>query len=91
MRIRFYRLEDDLIYQLGETVIDVNVEKATTDDENFIWKCTAFVGNSLLVEADFPYDESDKHSDVEFEFLRLVSWELSKTITNMLWGFNSEE
>jgi hypothetical protein len=72
-------------YKMGDTVIDVNVDEIT-DEERKVWRCTAFAGNSQLVSADSPYVEDDKIADVEFEFMRLVAWELSNTISRILWG-----
>lgn len=72
-------------YKMGDTVIDVNVE-AITDEGKKVWRCIAFAGNSQLVSADSPYIDDDKITDVEFEFMRLVAWELSNTISRILWG-----
>ena len=75
-------------YKMGDTVIDVTVDECM-ENEKKVWRCTAFSGNSQLISADSPYDEDDKINDVEFEFMRLVAWELSNTVSRILWGLNT--
>ena len=77
-------------YKLGETVIDVLLEKSKKNEEE-IWECTAFVGNSLLAEITAPHLRDDNPNDVEFEFLRIIAWELNQTISTLLWGEQKEE
>lgn len=77
-------------YKLGQTVIDVVLEKGKNNQEE-IWKCTAFVGNSLLAEITSPYLRNDNPEDVEFEFLRIIAWDLNQTISTLLWGGEYEQ
>lgn len=76
------------LYKLGDTNIGISVS-IVNENEVSKWFCRAYVGNSILTTVEYPYTENDQPSDIEFEVCRLVSWELTRTVTNLLWGNDS--
>lgn len=72
-------------YRLGETHIDVLLD-AEMDGTEYIWVCSAFVGNSLIARITTARTPNDDITDIEFSFLRIIAWELSVTLTALLWG-----
>lgn len=76
-------------YRLGDTFIDVLLDEEM-DGTEFIWVCTVYVGNSLLMRVVAPRSAHETKSDAEFSFLRIIAWELSNTVTNLLWGGEKE-
>lgn len=79
-----------MIYELGDTNVVVTIEPGS-ENGNSIWICTAFVGNSQLVQTTTTRNGGDFINDIEFEFMRFVVYTLINGSSKMLWGkFDNE-
>jgi hypothetical protein len=79
-----------MIYELGDTNVVVIIEPEY-DNGHPIWVCTAFVGNSQLVQTTTSRNNEDFINDIEFEFMRFVVYTLINASSKMLWGkFDNE-
>jgi len=79
-----------MIYELGDTNVVVTIEPEY-EHGNSIWICTAFVGNSQLVQTTTTRNNGDFINDIEFEFMRFVVYTLINASSKMLWGkFDNE-
>lgn len=78
-------------YKLGHANINVDVQKIYDETEmDDVWICTAEVSGEIIAKMMTPYSVLDTVSNVEYEFCRMVAWELSKSMTLLLAGKDVE-
>jgi hypothetical protein len=70
-------------YKLGDTHISININRVNDDGED-CWVCTAYIGNSIAMQLETPYNWGDIKSNIEHEFCRMIALELSKSISLLL-------
>lgn len=76
-----------MLYKLGHANIKIEVVKTYDEVEmSDVWICTAEVGGEVIAKLSTPYSVLDVESSVEYDFCRMVAWELSKSTALLLVG-----
>lgn len=79
-------------YKLGDTFITVEVKHDKEEiSGEYIWRCVASIGQERLIEITSPRSRYDTVENVEFDFMRIVAYELTKSASTILWGTHEVE